>query len=66
MKVKTLNKHKRNLKIYNGKDVYSYSTKVAIIKGKELWILGHWSQTTSRHINYVADIYELRKRPGNL
>jgi len=66
MKLKTLDKYKKNLKIYNGKDVYSYNTKVAEIKGKELWILGKWSMTTSKHINYVANIYELRKRPGNL
>ena len=56
-----LPKYKENLRIINGKDVYSYSTRVAQIKGNELHIYGWWSSTTSKHINYVADYYNLTK-----
>ena len=46
-------KYKQNLrKDYN--DIYSYTTRVAEIKGNELHQLGYWSQTTQKHINYVA------------
>ena len=51
-----LAKYKQNLKI-EGNKVISYSTVVAIINEnhKELEQLGYWSQTTQKHINYVAD-----------
>jgi len=56
-----LPRYKENLRIINGKDVYSYSTLVAEIKDDELHVFGWWSVTTSKHINYVADYYNLKK-----
>ena len=56
-----LPKYKENLRIIDNTDVYSYSTRVAQIKGNELHIFGWWSSTTSKHINYVADYYNLKK-----
>ena len=56
-----LPRYKENLRIINGKDVYSYSTLVAEIKDDELHVFGWWSKTTSKHINYVADYYNLKK-----
>tara|TARA_R100001463_G_scaffold1072_3_gene4519 strand:- start:1586 stop:1777 length:192 start_codon:yes stop_codon:yes gene_type:complete len=61
MKLKKLDKYKQNLTIINDTDVYSYSTKVAEIKGDELHVFGWWSATTSRHINYVAQEFNLIK-----
>ena len=66
MNVKTIDmvklpKYKENLRIINNTDVYSYSTKVAQIKGSELHVYGWWSSTTSKHVNYVADYYNLTK-----
>jgi len=51
-------KYFQNLTI-DGNNVISYTTKVAQIKGSELHQLGYWSATTQKHINYVADIYNL-------
>jgi len=56
-----LPKYKENLRIINNTDVYSYSTRVAQIKGEELHIYGWWSPTTSKHINYVANHYNLKR-----
>ncbi len=42
-----------------GNDIYSYSTKVATIKGNDLIQLGWWSVTTQKHINYVANYYNI-------
>jgi hypothetical protein len=47
-------KYKQNLR-FEGNDIYSYSTKVAEIKGNELHQLGYWSVTTQKHINYAAN-----------
>ena len=58
--MKKLPKYKENLRIINGTDVYSYSTRVAQIKGDKLWVYGWWSPTTSKHINYVARHYNLK------
>ena len=55
-----LPKYKENLRIINGTDVYSYSTRVAQIKDDKLWVYGWWSLTTSKHINYVARHYNLK------
>lgn len=52
--MKTLKKYKRNLRIQNN-NVWSYTTIVAKIKDNELHQLGYWSQTTQKHINYVAN-----------
>ena len=59
--MKKLPKYKENLRIINGTDVYSYSTRVAEIKDDELHVFGWWSPTTSRHISYVAQYYNLTK-----
>ena len=60
MKLKKLDKYKENLTII-GNSVYSYSTEVAEIKGDELHVFGWWSKTTSKHINYVAQEFNLIK-----
>ena len=46
-------KYKTNLKKRNN-DIYSYNTKVAVIKGDQLIQLGRWSVTTQKHINFAA------------
>jgi hypothetical protein len=48
-----LPKYKKNLKV-EGCEVYSYGTKVAMIGSHTVMQLGYWSQTTQKHINYVA------------
>lgn len=55
-----LSKYKQNLSI-QGNQVWSYTTHVATIEYDEnyhrtgnLIQLGYWSQTTQKHINYVA------------
>ena len=53
-----LSKYKQNLSI-QGNNVWSYTTIVARIKGSELHQLGYWSQTTQKHINYVANELDL-------
>tara|TARA_R100001369_G_scaffold21027_2_gene38372 strand:+ start:355 stop:540 length:186 start_codon:yes stop_codon:yes gene_type:complete len=53
-----LSKYKQNLAI-QGNNVWSYSTIVARIEGNDLLQLGYWSQTTQKHINYVADELDL-------
>ena len=52
-KMRKLAKYKQNLAI-QGNNVWSYSTIVAKIEGNDLLQLGYWSQTTQKHINYVA------------
>tara|TARA_R100000935_G_scaffold58501_1_gene95881 strand:- start:926 stop:1111 length:186 start_codon:yes stop_codon:yes gene_type:complete len=56
--MRTLPKYKQNLKIL-GNDVWSYSTIVARIENNDLIQLGYWSMTTQKHINYVADYFDL-------
>ena len=56
--MRTLDKYKQNLSI-QGNNVWSYSTIVAKIDGNDLLQLGYWSQTTQKHINYVADQLDL-------
>jgi hypothetical protein len=53
-----LSKYKQNLKI-EGNKVISYTTHVATIKDNELHQLGYWSQTTQKHINFVAQELDL-------
>ena len=53
-----LEKYKQNLSI-RGNQVWSYNTHVATIKSNDLIQLGYWSQTTQKHINYVADELDL-------
>ena len=49
-----------NLKL-DGNKVISYTTHVATIEGDKLIVLGYWSQTTSKHINKIARLYNLTK-----
>tara|TARA_R110002020_G_scaffold108921_2_gene252269 strand:+ start:314 stop:496 length:183 start_codon:yes stop_codon:yes gene_type:complete len=49
-----LEKYKTNLTLL-GNWVYSYTTHVATIEDNKLIQLGYWSQTTQKHINYVAE-----------
>jgi len=50
-----LSKYNQNLRV-DGANVYSYNTHVATIDNTAGTVqrLGHWSVTTSKHINYVA------------
>ena len=50
-------KYRQHLSLVNnnkGTFIKSYDTFVAKVKGTELEVLGWWSQTTSKHINYAA------------
>ena len=51
--MKTFKKYKQNLR-QEGNNIWSYTTIVATIDGDTLRQLGWWSQTTQKHINYVA------------
>jgi len=56
--MKTFKKYTQNLKMI-GNEIQSYSTIVARIQGDNLVQLGYWSQTTQKHINYVANELDL-------
>ena len=58
--MKKLNRYKENLRI-DGDRVISYSTHVATIEGNTLRVLGYWSKTTTKHVNYVAAELDLKK-----
>ena len=58
--MKKLQRYTQNLRI-EGFKVWSYTTHVATIEGQNLIVLGYWSQTTSKHINYVAKEFNLTK-----
>ena len=51
--------NKKNLAVIGNK-VWSYTTNVATIKGDKLLSHGYYSQTTTRHINYVAEQLNLK------
>jgi len=51
--MRKLDKYKQNLTL-QGNKVWSYTTHVATIADNKLIQLGYWSQTTQKHINYVA------------
>ena len=53
-----LEKYNQNLTI-RGNQVWSYTTHVATIADNKLLQLGYWSQTTQKHINYVANELDL-------
>jgi hypothetical protein len=55
-----LNRYKENLHI-DGDRVISYTTHVATIEGDTLRVLGYWSRTTTKHVNYVAAELGLKK-----
>lgn len=57
-------RYSKNLKI-DGNKVYSYNTHVATIKGNILLVHGNWNVSTSKHINYVANMYGLTKKKSN-
>lgn len=68
--IEKLDKYKQSLTLIRpaheeadspNRDVYSYTTRVATIDmaAGELVEFGWWSQTTQKHINYVAEYYEL-------
>jgi len=61
-----MKRYKENLRVISDK-VYSYDTHVANIDHdkKEVVILGYWSATTSKHINYVAKELNYVKRKNN-
>lgn len=59
----TFPKYRQNLKMvrYDGHFyVQSYTTRVAKVVGDELHQLGYWSVTTQKHINYVANYFNLK------
>ena len=58
--MKKLNRYKENLRI-DGDRVISYATHVATIEGSTLRVLGYWSKTTTKHINYEATELGLKK-----
>jgi len=51
--MRKFSRYQKNLKV-EGNRVISYTTKVARIEGQYLIELGHWSQTTTKHVNYAA------------
>jgi len=53
-----MKKYKQNLRVEN-KKVFSYNTHVATIESDNLMQLGYWSMTTQKHINYVANEFNL-------
>lgn len=53
-------RYQANLRVVDNR-VISYTTHVATIEGDTLRVLGYWSQTTSKHINYVASELSLKK-----
>ena len=57
-----LKRYNANLRI-DGDQVISYTTCVAIIdrEASTLRVLGTWSQTTTKHVNYVAAELGLKK-----
>lgn len=53
-------KYAKNLRVVGNK-VFSYNTHVATIAGNKLLVHSHWSVTTSKHVNHVADVFKLTK-----
>lgn len=43
----------------DGNDIYSYLTKVAVIDGDKLVMLGTFTQTTGKQMSKVANMYGL-------
>ena len=60
-----LEKYKQNLTIKNNNEVWSYTTHVATIHHDHLQVKGHWSMTTTKHINYVAKECNLEQKHYN-
>jgi len=57
-----MKQYKETLKV-EGCDVISYTTKVGLInyQAGTLKVLGHWSRTTTKHLNYVAQELKLKQ-----
>tara|TARA_R110000823_G_scaffold315684_1_gene449679 strand:+ start:796 stop:984 length:189 start_codon:yes stop_codon:yes gene_type:complete len=51
-----LDRYETNLRVRNN-NIYSYDIKVAIIYDEHIEVLGYWSATTSKHINYCGEYY---------
>jgi hypothetical protein len=62
-KVEKLGKYKQNLSIVTDSDgnryIKSYETLVAHLTNEGVIQFGWWSVTTQKHINYVAQQFEL-------
>jgi hypothetical protein len=58
--MKKFNRYQDNLSLV-GNNVISYTTHVATIDGSTLRVLGYWSKTTTKHINFVAAELGLKK-----
>ena len=58
-------KYIKNLK-REGCKIYSYTTHVATIDNDVLVVHGHWSMTTTKHVNYVARHLNLKVRHNEL
>jgi hypothetical protein len=58
--MKKFNRYQDNLSLV-GNNVISYTTHVATIEGSTLRVLGYWSKTTTKHINFVAAELGLKK-----
>ena len=58
--MKKFDRYQANLKLVDDR-VISYTTHVATVEGDTLRILGTWSQTTTKHVNYVAAQLGLKK-----
>ena len=57
--MRKFNRYKENLRRV-GNDIWSYSTHVATIDSPGKLIQhGWWSVTTQKHVNYVANKYDL-------
>ncbi len=59
MNINKFDRYKENLMVIDDK-VYSYRTHVATIEYPELVVPKYYSVTTSKHINYVANQYNLK------
>jgi len=53
-------RYQANLRVVDNR-VISYTTHVATIEGSTLRVLGYWSKTTTKHVNYVATELGLKK-----
>jgi len=58
--MKKFKRYQDNLSLV-GNNVISYTTHVATIEGSTLRVLGYWSKTTIKHINFVAAELGLKK-----
>jgi hypothetical protein len=51
-------RYKKNLKVYESGNVFSYSTCIAKVRHHTLYLLVEFfSATTSKHMNYIKQYY---------